>query len=184
MRKIAKIIFLKWMGWSIKGQTPTVKKYLIVVAPHTSNWDFVIGVFARKILPNFNPRYFGKKELFIFPFGYFFRWLGGYPVERGKHTNFVDQVVAVYNKKDAFCTTITPEGTRSYNPNWKSGFYHIAKKANVPILRVGFDFPSRTIHLDQLYEITKDYDQTLREFKQYFSQFTGKNKEDGVRWPE
>ena len=155
-----------------------------MVAPHTSNWDFFVGLFVRRILDNFNPRYLAKKELFVFPLNGILRMLGGYPVERGKKTNFVDSIVEVFNKNENFVTTITPEGTRSYNPNWKSGFYYIAQKANIPILRVAFDFKTRTVWLDQLYVIHKSAEDTIFDFKRYFCQFQGKNKHDGVRCPE
>lgn len=183
-KALARFIFFKLWGFKIKGNFPKEKKYLVVVAPHTSNWDFLIGILIRKFTDGFNPKYLAKKELFVFPFGALFRWLGGYPVERKKSTNFVDSIVQLYNDNEEFATTITPEGTRSYNANWRSGFYYIAKKANVPIFRVGFDFGTMTVVLDELYYITKPLDDTIIEFKQYFAQFKGKNPENGVKWPE
>jgi 1-acyl-sn-glycerol-3-phosphate acyltransferase len=181
---LSKFILFKLMGWKIEGKLPVHKKYLIVVAPHTSNWDFPIGVFFRRISPDFNPKYLAKKELFVFPFGYFFKWLGGYPVERSKHTNFVDSIVEAYDTNKDFVTTITPEGTRSYNPKWKTGFYYIAKKARIPILRVAMDYGQKRVVIDELYEVTKSVDETVIEFKKYFSQFKGRNEENGVKWPE
>ena len=120
----------------------------------------------------------------MFPFGYLFRALGGYPVERKKNTNFVDAVAKLYDENEVFATTITPEGTRGYNAKWRSGFYYIAKQANIPIFRVGFDYGTMTIVLDRMYYISKSTDETILEFKQYFSQFTGKNPEDGVKWED
>ncbi len=184
LKKLSKWVFLDLLGWQIIGPVPKIKKYLIVVAPHTSNWDFSIGVLTRKITPHFNPMYLGKKELFVFPIGYFFKWLGGYPIERSKNTNFVDAVVNVYKSKEEFVTSITPEGTRSYNSKWKTGFYYIAKKADIPILRIGIDFSTKQVVLDNLYKIEKPVDKTVDEFKEYFSQFKGKKPENGVRWPE
>ena len=184
LKALAKLIFYKVWGWKISGEFPTEKKYLIVVAPHTSNWDFLIGLLIRRFTPGFNPKYLAKKELFVFPFGYLFRALGGYPVERRGNTNFVDAVAKLYDENEVFATTITPEGTRGYNAKWRSGFYYISKQANIPIFRVGFDYGTMTIVLDRMYYISKSTDETILEFKQYFSQFTGKNPEDGVKWED
>ena len=118
LKRLYSFIFLDLLGWEIVGELPKERKYIIVVAPHTSNWDFLIGVMIR----SFDPKFVGKKELFIWPFGHFFRWMGGYPVDRSKHTNFVDSVIALFNEKEDFIITLTPEGTRSYSPDWKSGF--------------------------------------------------------------
>jgi 1-acyl-sn-glycerol-3-phosphate acyltransferase len=184
-RWIYKLIFLKILGWKIEGHTDNFpKKYLIVVAPHTSNWDFFIGLFTRGILRGFYPRYLAKKELFVSPIGYIFRWLGGYPVERTKNTNFVDSVVDIYQSREQFVTTITPEGTRSYSPNWKTGFYYIAQKADVPVMRVGFDYGNKKVILDTPKKINDNLEDTIMEYKKYFSQFKGKNAKDGVIWPE
>jgi 1-acyl-sn-glycerol-3-phosphate acyltransferase len=134
------------LGWRIDGNFPELSKFLVIVAPHTSNWDFPIGVFCRRIL-GFKSQYVAKKELFVFPLGYFFRALGGHPVERSRNTNFVDEVVRLYRENDQFVITMTPEGTRSRNDNWKSGYYHIAKAANVPVVYVGFDWGSKTVFI-------------------------------------
>lgn len=184
-RSIYKFIFFDIFGWKIEGQIDTsIKKYLIVVAPHTSNWDFPIGLLTRGILKGFNPRYLAKKELFFFPVGYLFRWLGGYPVERTKNTNFVDSVVSIYNSRENFATTITPEGTRSYHPKWKTGFYHIALKADIPIVRIAFDYATKRVVLDKAHKISASLEDTIIEYKKYFCQFKGKNEKDGVIWPE
>lgn len=184
LKRLAKWIYFDLMGWTVEGDLPSVPKYLIVVAPHTSNWDFPIGVLFRKFTDGFDPKYIAKSELFVWPLGYFFKALGGFPVERSTKTNLVDSIVNLYNEHDRFCTTITPEGTRSYRKKWKSGYYHIAKKADIPIFRVAFDFEKKKVVLDDLYHITKSEKETTIEFKKYYSQFKGKNPEDGVKWPE
>lgn len=184
LARISRYILFRLLGWKQIGQLPDEKKYLIVVAPHTSNWDFPVGVLFRKQAKGFDPKYVAKKELFIFPLGYFFRWLGGYPVERSKNTNFVDGVVKLYDEKESFITTITPEGTRSYNPNWKSGFYYIAQKANIPILRIAMDYGKKQIVIDDLYYIHGSVEETIVEFKQFFSKYKGKHPNKGVKWPE
>ena len=147
IKKISRWIFEDVWGWSVSGTMPKLPKYLLVVAPHTSNWDFLVGLLYRAITDDFNPKYVGKKELFVWPIGYLFRALGGYPVERSKNTNFVDTMVSVYNSNEEFITTITPEGTRKYNEKWKTGFYYIAKKANIPIVKIGFDSKRKSLKL-------------------------------------
>lgn len=171
------------MGWSIQGELPDLKKYILVVAPHTSNWDFVIGVFTRR-LKGFSSNFVAKKELFIFPFGYFFKWMGGYAVDRSKNSNFVDAVVDIINREEHFVVAMTPEGTRSYNSDWKTGFYYIAKKANVPIVKVALDYENKRVVFAQHEFLDKDIDSTLIEIKTYFSQFKGKHPKKGVKWPE
>ena len=181
IKKISRWIFEDVWGWNVSGTMPKLPKYLLVVAPHTSNWDFLVGLLYRAITDDFNPKYVGKKELFVWPIGYLFRALGGYPVERSKNTNFVDTMVSVYNSNEEFITTITPEGTRKYNEKWKTGFYYIAKKANVPVVKIGFDFKKKIIEINEPEYITKGVDETIKAYKNYFKQFEGKNPKDGVR---
>lgn len=184
IRRIAKWLFEDVWGWRVVGPVPTIPKYLIVVAPHTSNWDFLIGVLFRKFTDGFDPKYVAKKDLFVWPIGFIFRGLGGFPVERSKNTNFVDSLVNVYNTEEKFATTITPEGMRKYNGKWKTGFYHVAKNANIPIVRIAFDYGSMQVIFSEPYTVTKGVDETIDEFKEYYSQYIGKNPEDGVKWPE
>lgn len=183
IRTIYSFVFFKLMGWKIKGDVPELKKYLIIVAPHTSNWDFVIGVFARSIL-RFNSYYLAKKELFMFPFSYFFKYMGGFPVDRKKNENFVDSLVSAIEMKDSFVVTLTPEGTRSYSENWKTGFYHIAKKANIPVVRVAFDYEHKQVVIADPIYMTEDLETTIAQLKKYYSQFKGKNAKKGVKWEE
>ncbi|MBL0030856.1 MAG: 1-acyl-sn-glycerol-3-phosphate acyltransferase [Bacteroidetes bacterium] len=108
MKFLYKLIFLKALKWKIVGQVPEEKKYIIVVAPHTSNYDFMIGLAVRSIM-GFKASFLGKKELFRWPFGWLFRKLGGYPVDRSKHTNLVDAVAAIFDAHDKFAIAIAPE---------------------------------------------------------------------------
>jgi 1-acyl-sn-glycerol-3-phosphate acyltransferase len=171
----------KLWGWKLEGEMPDVKKFLIIVAPHTSNWDFFAGYFSKAHL-NFNPNFLGKKELFKIPVvGWFLKSIGGYPVDRSKKTNLVDQVVELYNTEEDFVMTITPEGTRSYSPEWKTGFYRIAAKANVPIVKVAFDYPSKTLSIAKPVYTRGEMDKEIEEIKEYYRQFTGKHPELGVK---
>lgn len=151
----------------------------MIVAPHTSNWDFFVGLLARSIL-NLDTKYVAKKELFRFPFGWLFKSLGGYPVDRSKHTRFVEAVCDIFNSKERFSIAITPEGTRSYAPNWKTGFYYIANKLSIPVILVGFDYGKKQVVLKEPFYLTGDSDKDIEEMKKYFRNFKGKNPSQGV----
>lgn len=171
----------KTWGWKIEGKSPNLKKFLVIVAPHTSNWDFFVGYLSKAYL-DFNPNFLAKKELFSIPVvGWFLKKVGGYPVYRSKKTNLVDQVVALYNTEEEFVMTITPEGTRSYSPDWKTGFYRIADKAKVPIVKVAFDYATKTLSIAEPVFTRGEMEKEIEEIKEYYRQFTGKHPELGVR---
>src|SRR6266849_4696069 len=116
------LLIFKLIGWRVEGSFPTdKKKYIVAVAPHTSNWDFVIGVMARSILKIQRARFLGKNQLFKAPFGWFFRLIGGYPVDRSSSHDMVHQVVTIFNEHEAFILAIAPEGTRKKVPKLKTG---------------------------------------------------------------
>lgn len=172
---------LRVVGWTQENRlSPDIKKFLVVAAPHTSNWDFPLGVISRGIW-QIDIKYLAKKELFVWPFGYLFRALGGYPVERSKSTNLVDQVVGYYNDNDEFIITITPEGTRKYAPKWKTGFWHIAKNAGVPVVPAIFDYEKKHLILDEPFPLTDDMEADIERLKAHFRPYKGKNPENGVR---
>ena len=152
----------------------------MIVAPHTSNWDFFVGLAARSIL-KLDTKYVAKKELFRFPFGWIFRILGGYPVDRSQHNNFVDAVCDIYNKRESFSICLTPEGTRSYAPVWKTGFYYIAMQTKVPIILVGFDYKSKTVFAEPPFTPTGDIENDIEFMKNYYRKMTGKHPEQGIR---
>lgn len=125
------------------GTPPTEKKYLFVGVPHTSNWDFVYGWLAIHAL-QLNVKIFAKDVFFIWPLNHICRWLGVMPVNRRRSTNFVDSVALMFEEHESLAALITPEGTRSYRPVLKSGYYHLSKKANVPIVLAGPNFKEKT----------------------------------------
>ena len=139
MRLLAKFVYFKLMGWSFNGQFPAVKKCVTIVIPHTHWYDFPLGVIVRKVT-GYQMHYIAKKSLFKPPFGWFFRWMGGIPVDRSKNHNMVDTIVEVFNSREIFRFTLAPEGTRKKVTELKTGFYYIAKKAQVPIVMVAFDY--------------------------------------------
>lgn len=172
---------LRLLGWKITGEYPRhIKKSIIVVIPHTSNWDFPLGLLVRGSLKE-KITFFGKKSLFRFPFGGLFRWMGGIPVDRSKSTNFVDAVVKSYNDYDKLVTVISPEGTRGKVETLKSGFYYIAKGAKIPIILCKFDYGNREVHFAKPFYPTDDKEADFQFFKNHFIDVKGGNPELG--WP-
>jgi 1-acyl-sn-glycerol-3-phosphate acyltransferase len=174
--------FWFWLfGWKIKGELPVEKKYIVAAAPHTSNWDFIVALFARQIFM-MHSSFLGKKSLFQVPLlGFFMKSIGGHPVDRSKSQNLVDQVVDLYNQHDEFVIAIAPEGTRSYQPNLKTGFYRIAEKAGIPVVLVGLDFANKTVEMRPAFYPTGDIDADMEVFKAYFRSIRGKNPELGIQ---
>ena len=167
------------LGWKIEGFFPHhLDKVILVVLPHTSNWDFPLGILARNAL-GADIKFIGKKSLFRFPFGIIFRWLGGYPVDRSKSQNFVDAVAQLFIEKEKFIVSIAPEGTRSPVEKIKSGFYYIAKKANVPIQLVKFDYQHKIMGFSEPFLPDNTYEETLERIRTYFKGVKGKYPEKG-----
>ena len=174
-RALAKLILIKWMGWRIQGAFPAaIPKYIVIVAPHTSNWDFFIGVLGRSITRMGFARYLGKKELFRAPFGWFFRALGGYPVDRSRHTNLVDAIVEIFDQHDDFVIALAPEGTRKKVDKFKTGFYFIAKKAEIPIVKVAFDYKKKLILIEPPFYPTENFETDMDNIMSSYRSITGK----------
>ncbi len=170
MQRLAKFIYFKLMGWSLKGEFPShLKKCVIAVVPHTSWWDFLLGILVRKVW-NEEINYIGKKSLFDSPFGWFFRWTGGAPIDRSKTNDTVSAVTKVFESKELFRLALSPEGTRKKVDKWKTGFYYIAKSANVPIVLVAFDYGKKEIKISEPYYPTAD---KIIDFKNYEGFFKG-----------
>lgn len=180
LRPIYLFVF-RIFGWKIRGKFPAdLKKYIIAVAPHTSNWDFLLGVAARSILKIQKAKFLGKSTLFKPPFGWLFRWLGGYPVDRSKRHDMVDQVAFLFNSHEDFVLAIAPEGTRRKVEKLKTGFYYIAQKANVPIIPVGFDYKKREIVIAEPIQPTESIDNDMALLLGFYRTITGKNPELGI----
>ncbi len=177
-------MFGKWilglLGWKNTCLFPldTLDKYLVVAIPHTSNWDFPLGLLSRDAIRQ-DVKYLGKESLFRFPFGFLFRWLGGYPVVRDKSTNYVDTVVALFNSKEKFAVCIAPEGTRKKVDKLKSGFYYMAHGAKVPLILCSFDWKKKEIIYSAPFYTTGDYEHDLPQIMKYFEGVVGKNPENG-----
>ena len=167
-------IFSRLMGWRITGAIdPAIKKCVLIVIPHTSWHDFYLGLFTRGIT-GLEMNFVGKKELFRFPFGWYFRWMGGAPLDRTGGLNKVDSIVAIFNKKDVFRMGISPEGTRKKVTELKSGFYYIALKANVPIIPVAFNFGQKVVQIGQPFYPTGNLEEDLKLLMLHFENVKGK----------
>ncbi|MFN3529352.1 MAG: 1-acyl-sn-glycerol-3-phosphate acyltransferase [Bacteroidia bacterium] len=174
----------KWLfglaGWSVSGNVSAeVPKAILVVAPHTSNWDFVVGVFARAIT-GMKIKYVGKASLFKPPFGWLFRWLGGYPVDRIQQQDTVKFVIELFNRHEKFLFAISPEGTRKKTDRLRTGFYNIALGAKIPIVLVGFDYRMKKVSIYEPYWPTGDREADFEYFLSYFRTVTGKHPEMGI----
>lgn len=180
VRSICKLL-LYLLGWKSKGVFPyQLKKYVLIVAPHTSAWDFVIGVLFRKALRLEKAKYLGKMELFKPPFGFLFRWLGGFPVDRSQNKNLVDEVVNIFNAHDEFGIALSPEGTRTKVAKLRTGFYNIAKKANVPIVMVGLDFEHKCVILSEHFNTSVNQEADFEHILKFFRPIKGKYAEKSL----
>ncbi len=166
-------LIMKIIGWKTEGGLPdNEKKFVIIVVPHTSNWDFLLGVVIRGSM-GFKANFLGKDSLFKGPFGFFFRSLGGIPVDRKASQNMVEQVVEIAGKRESFILALAPEGTRGKVKKWKTGFYYIALNAGIPIIMCQFDFEYRVSRfLDPFYP-TGNVEEDLQYIKGRFKNIKG-----------
>lgn len=174
-------LWFRKSGWKIHGEFPYhIPKMVIAAGPHTSAWDFIVGLAIKHALKLKQGHFLGKKELFKGPFGWIFRKMGGIPVDRSSSTGLVEQVVQVFNRKDHFILAMSPEGTRKRVERLKTGFYHIAKEAHVPILPVGFDFLKKKVVIGiPIYPDNEAAD--LKNIILFFSKCRGKHEERGLQ---
>lgn len=148
---------LKRAGWRFTGHMPDLPRFVVIVAPHTSNWDFPVGLAAKWAL-GFDAHWWGKDTLFRPPLGWFMRANGGIPVDRHNKHNVVERTIAAMQASERFALALSPEGTRKRVTEWRSGFWHVAKGAKVPICCVAFDWDRREIRLGPV--LTADEDDT------------------------
>lgn len=175
-KKICNWILYKKMRWKRDITLDYPDKYIICLAPHTSNWDFIIGeLFMRAEGIKIN--FLMKKEWFFWPLGSILKSMGGIPVWRSKHTSMTDNLANEALKKKSFHLCITPEGTRSLSPEWKKGFYYIALKAKIPILLYGIDYEKRLIQCTKSIMPTGEFEKEMRDIKLFYKDFKGKNPE-------
>ncbi len=174
---VYKFILYHLLGWKIIGDfnEHNLKKVVIIVAPHTSWSDFIIAILSRKVL-GVMVNFVGKKELFVWPFGCYFRWVGGAPLDRSNNQNKVEAIASIFNSKKEFRLGMSPEGTRKKVQKWRTGFYYIALKANVPIIPTSMDYKTKTITIGKSFDPTGDIDADLKILKKFFVGSVGKVK--------
>ena len=163
--RLSKFILSVW-GWKIVGQIPSEKKFVAVGAPHTSMWDFVIGrlfFFSIGHAPNF----LMKKELFFFPLWWLLVKMGGIPVDRSKKGDTVEKMSQRFKTENRFMLIITPEGTRKKVAEWKLGFYHIARNANVPIVPAYIDYQKKVIGIGNGFYVSENVNNDILRIKEF-----------------
>jgi 1-acyl-sn-glycerol-3-phosphate acyltransferase len=181
VQRIFWTILFRSLGWNTKVQFPAgVKKCVIIAGPHTHWMDFPVGLAYRSLLRLKNAYFLGKKELFDGPFGFFFRWVGGIPVDRFSKHNVVDQVVDILNKESEIMIALSPEGTREKVDRIRTGFYHIAKKAGIPIVMIGLDFGNRGIEVSEPFYTGDNEKADFDRILNFFSPIQGKIPSKGM----
>jgi len=170
------ILFLKMIGWRKEGSLPDIPQYVIIVAPHTSNWDFPIGL-AMAFSLRIRGYWLGKDGLFRWPFHGFFRWLGGIPIDRSRSSDVVAQMVQVFKERARLTMVVAPEGTRKKVTYWKSGFYHIARGADVPIVLAFLDYLRKAGGIGPVFSPTGDIEADMEYIRAFYATMTGKHPE-------
>ena len=164
-------------GWTIKGKIPDEERIVLIAAPHTSNWDFILAMLAIFGL-NIKVRWLGKHSIFKPGFKKFFEWLGGIPVYRDNPSSLIENVVNIVKKEKSIVIAMTPEGTRKKVKRWKTGFLSIAEGANIPIMLLSWDYPTKTIQFGPMMTTSGNREQDLLDIQAHFRQFEGRRPEN------
>ncbi len=175
-RTIGRFI-LKTMGWTFEGNFPDLEKFIIIVAPHTSNWDFFIGISAMFAI-GFRARWLGKHTIFRKPFGRILRWMGGIPVNRSQAGNVVEQIVCLIKQSETMILGMSPEGTRKKVDRWKSGFYRIAEGAGIPIVPLAMDYGKKVIRIYPPFGVSGNPERDFVTLRGIFKDVTAKHPEN------
>jgi len=175
----ASIVVLRMCGWRRSGHVPQIQKYVMIAAPHTSNWDFPIGL---AIMLSFRIKVYwlGKNSLFRWPFGGFFKWLGGIPVNRGQSGDVVAQAIRTFRENAKIIMAIAPEGTRQKVRYWKTGFYHIACGAKVPIVMAFLDYMRKVGGFGPSFVPTGDIEFDMKAIRDFYVNIAGKYPEKSI----
>lgn len=176
LTKLCHTILFSWMGWTADVDQPTPQKCIICVAPHTSNWDFLIGKLYYAAI-GMTSNFLMKKEWFFWPLGSIFRKMGGIAVERKRHTSMTDLLAEEATKATRFSLAITPEGTRSRVTQWKRGFYFIALKAKLPILLYALDYSKKQIVCKKTIIPSGNVEEDMKTIMEYYQNYQGKHPE-------
>ena len=166
-------LYLGFFGWRVEGSLPPTARVVLIAHPHTSNWDLPFMLACAYVL-GLRPKWLGKRELFRWPFGWFMRWLGGIPVDRRKSHGLVAQAADKFQSRDPLVMVVPPSGTRRRAERWKSGFYHIARSAGVPIACGFLDYARKRGGIGPLISPTGDVRQDMDRFRAFYAGITGK----------
>jgi len=166
------IIILRIIGWKARGKEITVKRLVLIAAPHTSNWDFLLMLMIVLKL-KLKVFWMGKHTLFPFPFSGLMKWLGGIPINRSASHNVVRETVRQYRTNQELVVLIPPEGTRSKVKIWKTGFYHIANMANVPILLGYVDAKNKEAGFVDFFHPTGNLEKDMKEIREFYAPLKG-----------
>lgn len=173
IQKISGLI-LKMLGWRVEGEVPEISKYVLIGAPHTSNWDFMYTLLSLSSIGlKFN--WVAKHTLFFWPLGVLFRAIGGIPVDRQSGTAFLKKCISLFKERENFIMAISPEGTRSYTKHWKTGFYMLAVKAEVPVVMGYIDYPAKVVGVGGILNPTGNLAEDMKVVEAYYA---GKNGRD------
>jgi len=168
------LVVIRMLGWKYEGKKPAIKKYVMIAAPHTSNWDALYAVLISFSL-GLEIHWLGKNTLFKWPFGWLIKWCGGIPVYRSRSNNLISETVNNFNNNENLVLLITPEGTRQKVNHWKTGFYHIALGAGVPVLLSYLDYGKKTGGLGPMFYPTGDIEIDLVSIKTFYQNIKGRN---------
>ena len=167
--------FLRLCGWKMDGEFPRVSKAVLIVAPHSSWWDGVWALFFKAAL-GLDASFMAKRELFSTPLGWLLRYMGGVPIERSASHGVVEQMVDRFAGSDRFWLALAAEGTRKSVKKWKTGFWHIAHDAKVPILMLYFHYPEKTFGVGPLIHTTDDMEADMQRIRAFYRPWMGKNR--------
>jgi 1-acyl-sn-glycerol-3-phosphate acyltransferase len=175
LKRIPKAI-LKLFGWKLDVVLPKEKKFILIGAPHTSNWDFPLGILYSRAI-RLKVQWMGKHTLFRWPYGWFFRAIGGTAVHRESGKNYIVQMTDLFEHSEQLVLALAPEGTRTKTDHWKTGFYYIARAANVPIAMGYLDFGNKQVGIGDLFYPTDDINADFEYIRQFYANRRGKNPE-------
>ena len=167
---------LNTLGWTIQADLPDLKKYVVIAAPHTSNWDFPLGILAAKAI-QLEPQWMGKHSLFRWPYGWFFRAIGGTPILRNRGRNYILQMANLFDRSERLVLALAPEGTRSKTDHWKTGFHYIARAAKVPIVMACLDFGNKQVCIGSPFIPSEDIAADFDKIREFYANRRGKNPE-------
>ena len=172
IKKLSIIIFFHLLKWRLIGKFPKLPKYIVAVVPHTSWVDFFLGLLVRSVSGE-DIRFVGKKELFSPLAGWFFRYLGGVPVDRSGNKGSVESIIEVFNSHKKFRIALAPEGTRKKVNKLKTGYYYIARDLKIPIVPVAFDYENKKIIVHEIFYSSKNKDEDLIKLEKLFKGIGG-----------